>query len=130
MDVHAGMTALKRRQILPFIWVSLCGMQPQVTPDNDQLLHATLSLNRLQISWRCLNQSFRNAKLSAEAVSEIQKGALDACVKLLKILGTRINTKLHIIIYHCANHIESLRCRCRGNMDSTETMHKETVVAY
>ncbi len=51
-EVHAGMAGKHRRQISPFLWVCLMGLQPYTSADNDLILQAALCLNEIQIQLR------------------------------------------------------------------------------
>lgn len=54
-DVHANMTGLLRRTITPFIRPVPLGMQPEVKPDEDNLLRAALLVDKFQRMWRGIN---------------------------------------------------------------------------
>lgn len=54
---HAMMTGKLRRQIVPFIWISLLGLQPDCKPDDDELLQASLYLNEISRHFRGINMA-------------------------------------------------------------------------
>eukprot|EP00171_Calliarthron_tuberculosum_P022899 IDg22899t1 len=125
-EKHASMTGKIRRDIAPFLWVALLGLQPLTNPDLDLLLQIALALDHFNYLIREINQHDDRGHRTEEYIDNIQNTAFNACLWLSKSLVIPISAKLHRLMRHVQNHFFQFRCAKRGDSDTSETKHKET----
>eukprot|EP00171_Calliarthron_tuberculosum_P004396 IDg4396t1 len=129
-EVHANMTGLLRRTITPFLWPVLLGLRPEVKPDEDDLLRAALLIDNFQRIWRGVNEPWAARNRTKDKIEHIQTMAFETGVMVSQSLSLRINTKLHRLMRHAADHLLRFGCSRRGDTDQNETMHKTTKACY
>lgn len=106
------------------------GLQPNVDPDEDVLLQATLSLNHDKILFRGVNQDVDVEELTQYDISEIEQYYLRTGMYLSESFKISVSTKLHRFMRHVWKHIRLFRYARRGDTDSNDILHKAKKAAY
>ena len=126
----ANMTGKHRRNQVPFYWPALNGLRPNINPDDDDLLQASLLLDMWQRRWRGVNASGSHASRSTEQIGAISKVAFAGGVLLAQCIRSDISTKLHRLIHHTDTHLYLHGCARRGDTDLNEAMHRDVKTRY
>ncbi len=129
-EVHAGMTGRDRREIAPFLWVALMGLQPSTNPDDDTLLQAALLLNEVQIHLRGVNLPRSSRVRTSQQIEDLKNLCFDAGVTLSQSVSVPISTKFHRTMRHIGDHLHLFGCSRLGESEENEAMHKPTKQSY
>eukprot|EP00171_Calliarthron_tuberculosum_P009026 IDg9026t1 len=102
---HANMTGKIRRDISPFLWVALLGLQPYATPDGDAILQCALAMDHFQTLIRGISGNKSTRQRTVPDIINIPRIAFDCCPWLSQSLALPISIKINRVIGHAADRL-------------------------
>lgn len=124
-EKQAPFTGAHWRNLVPFFWYSLLGLNQTVHPDNDQLFIAALSLDRFAATLRQVNDSKReSSSFTLNRVYDIENFGIECCQLMKNIFDTPETTKQHRSMNHLGEYLKMFGNLVYGDTSINESLHK------
>ncbi|KAI0557494.1 hypothetical protein FGB62_294g06 [Gracilaria domingensis] len=129
-EKHAGVTGLMRRELNPYLWVSVMGISKSTKPDEDRLVQVFLKLDWFHRQLIGANVGPHRSKRTLKDIQKIGKLGYEVGKEVTVLLDSSVTTKNHRTMFHISNHLFDYGCVRKGSTDANETLHKLTKAGY
>lgn len=124
-EKQAPFTGTHWRNIVPFLWYSLLGLNQGCKPDEDPVFITALSLDRFSAALRQVNENkYESSCFTEIKIMEIEQFGKE-CSQLMKnLFDIPETTKIHRTMNHLGEYLRMYGNIIYGDTSSNESLHK------